>query len=274
LDRPFQAAIDSIVNLSLGVDELDKTLGRVLQYFFAAPITLHSHCSFRHLLNASGKCRRDVSYLIIACVVLLLRAKVRATAAHMAAYREGIRTMAEQRTYFATFESNQEKPLRSIKLFAEYFSDANLRLTAIHDVDKDHFGIDIIVEWLRKRSDKPERILGFVRWDYVPMTSDDPDSDFLVFDPKAEGDDQTRKSPIKSIDSLANAELKRLALLLSDWETAYCGAKEVWEAMKEGKDFNVLELFGVLELAFASFLRDSLELFNHEGEDDSPQSVM
>jgi hypothetical protein len=276
LDLPFRAAISSMVDLSIGIVELSTTLEAILRYFFAAPVTVHSHRSFKHLLHASEKCPVDVPYLIIACAVLMLRSRVRANRTHRSVYRNRLQMLSRQHSEFIPFESDQQKPRRNILLFLGYFSDPDLKLTSIRDLDRDHFGVDVIIEWLRRSSRHPNQSLVYVNWEHA-STLGDSDPDFLVFDAAfsdvsddgscLEGYSPKRRTPTKSIDQVLDSEVRRLALLFVDWNTAYEAACEVWRVMKEGPEFDYDELLDVIEFTFAEFLKAAIALFGQGDED-------
>jgi hypothetical protein len=265
-----------MVDLSIGVTDLAATLEKILQYFFTAPVTVHSHRSFKHLLHASEKCPGDVSYLVIACVILLLRSRVRANKTQRSGYRYRLQILSRQQAKFVPFESDQHKVHRNILVFLGYFSDPDLRLPGLKDHDHDHYGIDVIVKWLRRQSLHTDKALTYINWELASPVVADSDSEFLVFDHEAsdlcdgrpvEGDPLKRQSPKKSLDQVFDPEVRRLALLFVDWDMAYESAVEVWRVLKEGPQFNYDELREVIEVPFAIFLRAAIDHFQQEQDE-------
>ncbi|KAK8835110.1 hypothetical protein M9Y10_017805 [Tritrichomonas musculus] len=148
LEEPFEKSVSSMFDFSIGLNSLAEVLDKILFYLYAAAICDHSYKSLQHLLNSSLKCAPDVQYLVISIAILVLKEGVPPKKKYWTEFSKVSRTLSQTRQTFVSFGKKQNVARRNLINFSGIFSDHQNRVSLDEDIDHDHYGIDIIIDYV------------------------------------------------------------------------------------------------------------------------------
>jgi hypothetical protein len=244
--------LQSITDLAVDLTSLEAALTSVFALFFDASIRPHDFQSIRSLIHASAKGPPDVGSLLLAIAVGFHSKGLKIPRSIARDYTKFLIDLLHNRVSFITFGNAQKKAKRNIIQFARLFS--RQPAAPLPDIDHDHWGIDVILEYLKLKQ--------FVPWTFGTVIEEDPTSVATRSDIDANLLVDVAELEKLPFDPEETDELvDRLAALFTSWETAYDATKEVWRVIRSGEPVSVGLLVRRLPIAFADFLCAGLQLF-------------
>lgn len=287
--KPFQDAFNSINDLTLNTTtKLYETLDQILEFLFSEPLEKHTHESLYHLLNAAVKCQPDVRYLIIGIAVLLLKCGILPKQKYKRAFMKECNVLTNLQQAYESFGEKSNIARRNLLRFIQFFRNPNNCITNESDIDNDHYGIDIIIEYVKEHAYMHRGKFEMKnRWEIVIPKADE--SMVRVLDFGEDNDIFESDSPIT--DSSSRYELsyssrtieKQIILdhktdsiiapipehllpfvqLFSSWDNAYEATKIIWQKMKDDSQFNIEELTNYLPISYAEFLHTAIRTYSN-----------
>lgn len=225
-DRLFLSCIDCVVDLGIDHRGLEETLASILAYFFSGP--LRGFGDVTDLIHASAKCPPDVGFLLVAIAAGLHSHGLRPKGAHCACYAQVSYRLFIQKAPLTSFGTQQNRARRYLAKFAHFFRRLKPASRSLSDIDRDHYGIDVVVTYLTGKVD--------------------PVGKFAIGD-------------FRKVKRRDDPVVERLAALFTEWKTAYEAMMEVWKVMQTDEvDFELL--IDSIPFQFVGFLIEGVKAFS------------
>jgi hypothetical protein len=241
--RAFDLCLRRITDLAVDLTTLESTLASVFPLFYDESIRAHDFECIRSLLHASAKGPPDVGYLLLAIAVGFHSKGVTIRCSIAQDYTKFLIKLLHDRVSFVTFGKAQSKAKRNLIQFARLFS--RQPAPPLPDIDHDHWGIDIILAYLRLNE--------FIPWTFGPV---------IEYEPTFATQSDVGSDLMADVTEETDEMLMRLVALFTSWDTAYDATKEVWRVIQSGEPVAVDALVRHLPVAFADFLCAGLQLLH------------